>query len=79
MSTQRRRTRVTPATTYRRLPSRAKAGGVLISALIPRNLHDRVKMMGVRLRWSMSEVLREALGAWLDAHERIVRRAGSHR
>ena len=78
MSNRRRRP-VTPAARYRRLQSRAKAGGVLISALIPRDLHDRVKMMGLKLRWSMSEVLREALGAWLDAHERAVLRVGGRR
>jgi hypothetical protein len=74
--------RVAPATTYRRLTSRAQARGVLVSALFPRDLHDRAKMMGVTLRWSMSEILREALAAWLDRHERgvvPVRRVGGAR
>jgi len=73
---------VTPATTYRRLPSRAEARGVLVSALFPRDLHDRAKMMSVTLRWSMSEILREALAAWLDRHEHgiaPVRRVGGPR
>jgi hypothetical protein len=56
--------------TYRRLTSRAKSRGVLVSALFPRDLHDRAKMMSVTLRWSMSEILREALVDWLDWHER---------
>lgn len=70
MTTRRRRSRVTPATTYRRLPSRAKAGGILVSALFPRDLHDRAKMFSVTLRWSLSEILREALAEWLNRHER---------
>jgi hypothetical protein len=65
-----RHRRIKPATTYRRLRSRAEARGVLVSALFPRDLHDRAKMMSVTLRWSVSEILREALADWLGRHER---------
>ena len=68
--------------TYRRLMSRAKARGVLVSALFPRDLHDRAKMTSVTLRLSMSEILREALADWLDRHERGIapkRRVGGSR
>ena len=53
----------------RRLDSRAVADAVGTSLSLPRTLHERARIAAIRLNWSYAEVIRRALGEWLDAHE----------
>jgi hypothetical protein len=61
----------TRAPKRRRLASRGDA--VTTSVILPRALHSRAMIASVNLNWAFSEVVRQALGEWLDRNKQAGR------
>lgn len=61
----------TRAPKRRRLASREDA--VTTSVILPRPLHARAMIASVNLNWTFSEVVRQALGEWLDRNKKAGR------
>jgi hypothetical protein len=52
----------------RRLKSREETETVVTSMVLPRELHKRAMVTAYDLNWSMAELVRQAVGDWLDRH-----------
>jgi hypothetical protein len=59
-----------PTPTRKRLSSREHA--VVTSFAVPRPLHQRLMIAGVRLNWTLAQVLRDAAEQWLASHEAAI-------
>jgi hypothetical protein len=45
---------------------------VVTSFAVPRPLHQRLMIAGVRLNWTLAQVLRDAAEQWLTRHEAAI-------
>jgi hypothetical protein len=56
--------------------SRREEDAVVTSMVLPRDLHKRAVTTAYELNWSMAELVRHAVEAWLDRHARPGRKGG---